>query len=84
MKKELRNYRYVNKNVIYQALAKNDLEELRSISNFFYNTNGLYKIICNYFAFLYRYDWYVVPEIYEEFNDEEEPEKAKKLTEKIL
>lgn len=84
MKKELRNYRYVNKNVIYQALAKNDLEELRSISNFFYNTNGLYKIICNYFAFLYRYDWYVVPEIYEEFNDEEEPEKAKKLKEKIL
>ena len=84
MKKELRNYRYVNKNVIYQALAKNDLEELRNISNFFYNTNGLYKIICNYFAFLYRYDWYVVPEIYEEFNDEEEPEKAKKLKEKIL
>jgi hypothetical protein len=65
-------------------LAKNDLEELRNISNFFYNTNGLYKIICNYFAFLYRYDWYVVPEIYEEFNDEEEPEKAKKLKEKIL
>lgn len=84
MKKELRNYRYVNKNVIYQALAKNDLEELRSISNFFYNTNGLYKIICNYFAFLYRYDWYVVPEIYEEFDEEEEPEKAKKLKEKIL
>lgn len=78
MKKELRNYRYVNKQVIYQALAKNDLQELRNISNFFYNTNGLYKIICNYFAFLYRYDWYVVPEIYDTSKEND------KLKEKIL
>lgn len=77
MKKELRNYRYVNKGVIYQALAKNDLKELRNISNFFYNTNGLYKIICNYFAFLYRYDWYVVPEIFDH-------NKTEKLKDKIL
>ena len=77
MKKELRNYKYVNKNYIYQALAKNDLKELRNISNFFYSTNGLYKIICNYFAFLYRYDWYVVPEIYDH-------DKTEKLKDKIL
>ena len=41
----------------------NDLETLREISNYFYKTNGLYQKVCNYFAFLYRYDWYVVPEI---------------------
>ena len=36
------------------------------MSNFFYSTNGIYSRICNYFAFLYRYDWYIVPEIYQE------------------
>ena len=36
------------------------------MSNFFYNTNGIYSRMCNYFAFLYRYDWYIVPEIYQE------------------
>ena len=36
------------------------------MSNFFYNTNGIYSRMCNYFAFLYRYDWYIVPERYQE------------------
>jgi hypothetical protein len=36
------------------------------VSNYFYKTNGLYQKVCNYFAFLYRYDWYVVPEILDE------------------
>ena len=36
------------------------------MSNFFYSTNGIYSRICNYFAFLYRYDWYIVPETYQE------------------
>jgi hypothetical protein len=37
----------------------NDIEELRAISNFYYNVNGIYQKVCNYFAFLYRYDWYI-------------------------
>lgn len=36
---------------------------MRNISNFFYNINGMYQKLCNYLAFLYRYDWYVVPEL---------------------
>ena len=57
---------YTNKKYIYEAIMQNQVEELRNISNFYYNTNGIYQRICNYFAFLYRYDWYVVPEMYEE------------------
>ena len=57
---------YTNKNVVIKALADNDLVELRNISNFYYNTNGMYQRVCNYFAFLYRYDWYVCPEIYDD------------------
>ena len=54
---------YANKKLIMTALADNNLEELRNISNFYYNISGIYQRVCNYFAFLYRYDWYVVPEI---------------------
>ena len=54
---------YSNKKLIMTALADNNLEELRNISNFYYNISGIYQRVCNYFAFLYRYDWYVVPEV---------------------
>ena len=55
-----------NKGIIMKALADNDLEVLRQVSNYFYKSNGIYQKVCNYFAFLYRYDWYVVPEILDE------------------
>ena len=55
----------VNKGVIYRALADNDVEKLREISNYFYKTSGIYQRVCNYFATMYRYDWYVVPEVYD-------------------
>jgi hypothetical protein len=44
---------------------------LRDISNYFYKTSGIYSRVCNYFATLYRYDWYVVPESYDEKVKEE-------------
>lgn len=60
------NNNLANKNLILQALADNDIDTLRDVSNYFYKTDGLYQKVCNYFAFLYRYDWYVVPEIIDE------------------
>ena len=33
---------YANKKTILTALADNDLAELRNISNFYYNINGMY------------------------------------------
>jgi hypothetical protein len=48
-----------------------DVEALRAISNSFYISNGIYQKVCNYIANLYRYDWYVVPEIYDEKAKEE-------------
>lgn len=61
----------INKRMIFQALATNNLPELRRISNLFYNVNGMYQRVCDYFAYLYRYDWYVVPEVYDESVKEE-------------
>ena len=40
IQKETRNI--INKGVIYRALADNDVEKLREISNYFYKTSGIY------------------------------------------
>ena len=69
IQKETKNT--INKGVIYRALADNDVEKLREISNYFYKTSGIYQRVCNYFATMYRYDWYVVPEVYDENVKEE-------------
>ena len=45
-----------------RALALCDYRQLREISDFFYRASGIYQTVCNYFAFLYRYDWYLYPE----------------------
>ena len=31
----------------------------------------MYQRVCDYFAYLYRYDWYVVPEVYDESTKED-------------
>ena len=56
---------YGDKQVILRALAKKDYDTLRAASNYFYEVSGIYERLCKYFAFLYRYDWYVVPYIEE-------------------
>ena len=56
----------INKGVIYRALMDNDVIRLREISNYFYKTSGIYQRVCNYAATMYRYDWYVVPEVFDE------------------
>ena len=64
--KGLPRYSGISKGMVLQALATNDYAELRRISNLFYNISGMYQRVCDYFAYLYRYDWYVVPEVYED------------------
>lgn len=55
------NKTYGNKQYILKALTEKDYETLRAISNYYYEISGIYERACKYFAFLYRYDWYVVP-----------------------
>ena len=45
-----------------RAIVERDYKRLRQISDFFYAASGIYQTVCNYFAFLYRYDWYIYPE----------------------
>ena len=55
----------INKPMIYKALAERDMSSLRHISRHYYNLSGIYATVCNYFAFLYRYDWSISPEVYD-------------------
>lgn len=56
---------YVDKPTVYNAIINKRVNELRAISKFFYDTNGIYQRVCNYFAFLYRYDWYLEPQVFD-------------------
>ena len=51
-----------SKEEILRSLAMLDYPRMRQISNFFYAASGIYQTVCNYFAYLYRYDWYIYPE----------------------
>ena len=49
------------KEQIKTALTNRDIETIRAISNYYYDSSGIYKRACEYLAYLYRYDYYVVP-----------------------
>ena len=57
-----------NKAFIINALTKRDPKVLREISNYFYQTSGIYSRVTNYFSNMYRYDWYIVAEVFENLN----------------
>ena len=56
----------ISKHDVLKALFEKDLPKIREISNHFYHISGVYQRACDYYANLYRYDWYVVPEIYDD------------------
>ena len=58
------NKAYGDKSTVLKAISDRDTATMIEISKYFYRTSGIYARACNYFANLYRYDWYVVPEIY--------------------
>lgn len=55
----------VDKAKVLKAIEKNDIKEMRKISDFFYKVSGIYARILRYMAFMYRYDWMVTPYIYD-------------------
>ena len=75
---------YSNKALVLKAMADRDYTTLREISNYFYRVNGIYRRICDYVATMYRYDWYISPEIMG--IDEKDLDEAKAIKEfaKIL
>lgn len=63
---DLGDLKKINKNLaskenVLKAVTNCDYAQMREISNFFYNTSGIYSRLCRYMAYLYRYDWMVTP-----------------------
>jgi len=73
--------RFYDKREILRAIAENDKKKMRAISDFFYRTNGIYQRICNYYATMYRYDWYTIPTIFDEEILEDEKKGQKVINE---
>lgn len=64
----LGSYKKANKNVgdkawVLKAISDGDIERMREISDFYFKTCGIYSRILRYMAYMYKYDWFVAPEI---------------------
>ena len=60
------NSSYADKQTVLEAIDSANYEQMRSISNFFYKTSGIYNRLCRYLAYMYRYDWMITPYIISE------------------
>ena len=55
--------RLSNKENILKAIANNDIDTMREVSNFFFRISGIYARLCKHLANFYRYDWLLTPYI---------------------
>lgn len=55
------NRNYADKEYILKCLHQGDAKTLKQISKFYYRVSGIYGRLCRYLAYMYRYDWYIVP-----------------------
>ena len=58
--------RLYDKQTVERAINRRDIKEMRRISNYFFETSGIYSRLCRYMAYLYRYDWTVTPQRYDD------------------
>lgn len=55
------NNRKIDRDKIEKAIQTNSTKDLRAISDYFFRTSGIYSRLCRYMAYLYKYDWIIVP-----------------------
>lgn len=65
----------IDKERVERAIENNNVDELRVISNLFFKKSGIYSRLCRYMAYLYRYDLFVTPIVYDDKLRESKPGK---------
>ena len=70
----------VNKQQILMAIQSGNLENMRQVSNYFYKVSGIYRRLCRYMAYMYKYDWLVTPY----YSNTVKPEKIIENFNKVL
>lgn len=73
------NPRLADPDSIIKAINNNDVNFMREVSEFFYRTSGIYNRIIRYMAFMYRYDWFLVPHIHSNAGKKMDDEKLKSI-----
>ena len=58
--------RKYDKEKVENAINRYDIKEMRRISEYFFETSGIYSRLCRYMAYLYRYDWLVTTQRYDD------------------
>ena len=76
--------RYADKETVLRSIFERNSQEMRSISNFYYKTSGIYRRLCEYLAFMYRYDWMITPYINDDLATDKDKDKALEDFYKIL
>lgn len=61
---------FAKKESVLKALYNRNCVEMREISNFYFQTSGIYSRLCKYMAYMYRYDWMITPYINEKRDTE--------------
>lgn len=56
----------IDRRTIEEAIEDHNIEQLRAISNHFYLKSGIYSRLCRYMAYLFKYDWFIIPHRYDE------------------
>lgn len=77
------NKNYGDKTFVTKAIYRHDYKTLREVSNFFYESSGIYYRLCKYLAFLYRFDWHVTTYIID-ISKEKDNNKLLKDFSKVL
>jgi len=76
--------RLARKEAVLKSIYDKNCTEMRAISNFYFETSGIYSRLCKYMAYMYRYDWMVTPYINEQKDKDKENTKAKKVEDNVL
>ena len=48
--------RLARKEAVLKSIYDKNCTEMRAISNFYFETSGIYSRLCKYMAYMYRYD----------------------------
>ncbi len=51
---------------VREVINRNNPKELRALSRTFFVTSGIYSRLCRYMAYLFKYDYFITPIIYDE------------------
>lgn len=55
------NSRLADRSTILRAIDNRDIKTMREVSEFFCRVDGIYSRMLKHMAFLYNYDWFLVP-----------------------